>query len=425
MNERKITINTTDEYEKFIIKEMEKLKKNNPDVLVYEVDISNYHNILSLDLFKDLRSVDAIKKDILNYLEEHYSSGDEAFIKIIIDNIMKKFKPDIKIIEEDYLSWEYDDFINQLISDYVVYEYDLDEILENTDLFLNLFSYQYGNINTGGKTLQRAIDALIKLYSDEGYDPYYKFKDNEELKKFLSRDIFLEKLFKSQGYEFKDLGDKEKVDNSIFLTSFLSEIKNNDFTGYTFFTFLVKMNGKDYLYNLRDTNKVLVLKPNDFLKCGLFDPYNNSSSLLEVVLEKPFEISIDFFNLQIQVEDRDKSLNLGDYTPKYELILLPENWYEDFYFKFNEDKLKSKYEAFKLEWILDSGYTMKDFINVLDEIYKDKIENSDTECSPSEILNEFESDYGFDWDIYPSYKEWFDNEFLEENYQNDYERLKY
>lgn len=63
-----------------------------------------------------------------------------------------------------------------------------------------------------------------------------------------------------------------------------------------------------------------------------------------------------------------------------------------------------KYKEFKLEWMLDHGYTLEDLISVLASIQEE------TGAELVEVFSDFEEEFGFNSDIYPSYDEWLDND---------------
>lgn len=85
---------------------------------------------------------------------------------------------------------------------------------------------------------------------------------------------------------------------------------------------------------------------------------------------------------------------------------------------------RQQYEKFKLQWMLEHGYTLTDFVKILDEIAKEsknnakESENNDEEGENNESVFKyyytFESDIGFNGELYPSFHEWFINE------RNDY-----
>lgn len=68
--------------------------------------------------------------------------------------------------------------------------------------------------------------------------------------------------------------------------------------------------------------------------------------------------------------------------------------------------LRQQYERFKLQWMVDHGYTLTDFVKILDEIAEESADNE----SVFEYYDAFESDIGFNGELYPSFYEWFNNE---------------
>ena len=82
-----------------------------------------------------------------------------------------------------------------------------------------------------------------------------------------------------------------------------------------------------------------------------------------------------------------------------------------------EEKAKRmKYEEFKLKWMLNHGYTLRDLFDTLDDYSKGYAYRYDSYPSISELEEDF-FEGGFHGEIYPSYEEWLDNE--EEEDYND------
>lgn len=68
-----------------------------------------------------------------------------------------------------------------------------------------------------------------------------------------------------------------------------------------------------------------------------------------------------------------------------------------------------KYEQFKLQWMLDHGYSLSDLMRSLQEFQCDDPEDSDRISTPiSELFDEWESDIGFRSEIWPCRDEWED-----------------
>ena len=91
-----------------------------------------------------------------------------------------------------------------------------------------------------------------------------------------------------------------------------------------------------------------------------------------------------------------------------------------------------QYELFKLQWMIDHGYTLREIMAGLDQYMNERIDdlserieeygedcdiNAD-DLKPSTIFDEWELDSGFaGGEIYPCFEEWFDNEGSFDNYE--------
>lgn len=74
-----------------------------------------------------------------------------------------------------------------------------------------------------------------------------------------------------------------------------------------------------------------------------------------------------------------------------------------------EKARRLKYEKFKLNWMLDHEYTLKDLFNILENYSNDYACHCELYPSVSELKEVF-SKKGFYGDIYPSFEEWLENE---------------
>lgn len=85
----------------------------------------------------------------------------------------------------------------------------------------------------------------------------------------------------------------------------------------------------------------------------------------------------------------------------------------DFFFCRSEERdkihMQKEYENYKLEWMLDHGFNLKDLVNILDEINKD-VKDEGSEITPSACLDCIEHWNGFDGELWASYPEWLANE---------------
>ena len=77
-----------------------------------------------------------------------------------------------------------------------------------------------------------------------------------------------------------------------------------------------------------------------------------------------------------------------------------------------EENLKRReYQKFQLQWMIDHGFTLEDLIREL-TVYAQDCELE----TPIDVIFEYwESDVGFDAEIYPCYDEWLLNEGAEFN----------
>lgn len=115
-------------------------------------------------------------------------------------------------------------------------------------------------------------------------------------------------LFRSQGYSIYDICDRNKVSSSKFLTSFYNELNNLVLENGGFLSFLIKIDAEDY-FGLLEGNNKLVFNGDT---CGLFDPVRGGGSILDIELEKPFEMYVlnpnkddMFYNSWLQIAESE------------------------------------------------------------------------------------------------------------------------
>lgn len=71
---------------------------------------------------------------------------------------------------------------------------------------------------------------------------------------------------------------------------------------------------------------------------------------------------------------------------------------------------EKKYEQFKLQWMIDHGYTLKDLIHELETMRQE----SDPDMSLESIFNDWEFGYGFGSEIWPCFGEYMECEGAQE-----------
>lgn len=72
------------------------------------------------------------------------------------------------------------------------------------------------------------------------------------------------------------------------------------------------------------------------------------------------------------------------------------------------------YNAYQLNWMIEHGYSLFDFVQSLDEYIEDNDINS-----VQDLYNDWEHEYGFNNSLYASYSEFCDNELLDDEYMKN------
>lgn len=69
------------------------------------------------------------------------------------------------------------------------------------------------------------------------------------------------------------------------------------------------------------------------------------------------------------------------------------------------------YEAFKLQWMIDHGYTIPDLIKHLELMVDEDLNGSDMPTSLQNLFSDWEYGFGFDGSIWPCYQEFLENDY--------------
>lgn len=75
------------------------------------------------------------------------------------------------------------------------------------------------------------------------------------------------------------------------------------------------------------------------------------------------------------------------------------------------DITKIAYEKYKLDWMIQHGYTLKDLITELENMREE-----DEDASLETLFEDWEDEYGFDSEIWACYDEFMDIEFYDSEY---------
>lgn len=233
---------------------------------------------------------------------ETYDKYESALLDELYDN---NFEYEGELVENIWQSWKgrYDDLFEKLSDDdeqylydcflsYVTIDYNVRDLIDKGNLHVNIMPYQDDNLNAEGGCLHRTLDYLWKSANGS----------LEEDDEYVESPV-LTKLFKSQGYGLPNI-DWESDDP--FIKSFYQEMLNADieYTYSHFMVFLAEMSIEDY-YKLRNGESKMIFRSGT---CGIFDAVQGSGSVLEVGLQKPFEIDFSkeeddcFEGSRIQVE---------------------------------------------------------------------------------------------------------------------------
>lgn len=256
-------MNKTNKLTKLIENEIQ--KGNTPELYVNyndEININDYQ----LDSLSN-------KDDFISEIYENFYSNDIDYycISDYIDYLLtlKEFK---EFTKNDFYTYE----IYQLMSENI--DFQIDKLLNNTNLNAYFFPNQQENLNTEGFTLYDNISNLLN--------------DTQEKSEKITP--ILKSLFTSQGYKLEDLKNDNLIKNSKFLQSFRNEFENLN-SDACILTILLKMNLNDF-FNIYDNEKTVTINKNTTL--GLYDATSGGGSCFEIELEKNFSFKIkkDYFN---------------------------------------------------------------------------------------------------------------------------------
>lgn len=294
---------------------------------------------LSCDYITKFKSLEDMQADFEN---ENFIAISERVLEITNSIFIRFIKEEASYLYEDELDMFFDFSLGQESIDYIesfdekfsketidnlkdlflIYTYIKENInfktfgslLSSTKLFINVMPFQRENFNTEGGLF---VELFISMYN----------QDKDGIKEALknididSQENVIDMLFRSQGYSIYDICDRNKISSSKFLTSFYNELNNLVLENGGFLSFLLKIDAEDYFRLLEGNNKLIFSSGT----CGLFDPVRGAGSILEIELEKPFEMYAlnpnkddMFYNSWLQVA---KSENYGyDIVDVYGLI---------------------------------------------------------------------------------------------------------
>ena len=135
-----------EEFTKFV-KERIKIMKNN-DPKRFTIDkYWNYNEKIDPNFFTELKSPDVIEDEIFDDIYFY----DDYIREIALDEIKNAITETKVKIPTELLNTYLDDdteFVEECIEEFIDINYNIDNLLKNTELKINLFPYQNQNINT-------------------------------------------------------------------------------------------------------------------------------------------------------------------------------------------------------------------------------------------------------------------------------------
>ena len=278
-------------------------EKINPELVSEFKTLDKLKEFLEEEWFDSIiiRCDEVANELFYDFASDQCDYGDEIIDYFLDEDLYCESRDSVGTYDEDMN----DKFSNELRELYDIHEYirenmNVDAVsnsIEATKLKLNIMPNQRKNLNTEGLYFINLFKAML----DRDVD------DIKKAKKELKENV-IEDLFKSQGYELVDICDDEKINESKFLSTFYAELSCLRIDAGGFLVFLTELGLKDY-YRLLNNEISINFERGT---CGIFDPVFGGGSILELVLERPFEIKAftkdkndRFYDSWIQIEDAD------------------------------------------------------------------------------------------------------------------------
>lgn len=133
-----------------------------------------------------------------------------------------------------------------------------------------------------------------------------------------------------------------------------------------------------------------------------------------VKIMKENEIDHHESDLYLKVNENSKKL-VEEYYFKVNVTTFVDQinnelWF-DIPFAWYDIKAYEEYKKYKMQWMIDHGYNLDDVINTMQEMYEEGDHHGKKGSSPLNLFLDFEQSYGFDYNIYPCFEEWYNNEY--------------
>lgn len=219
-------------------------------------------------------------KDFLEYIEENknntdYSNCEKPYVEMMKDFLFEQDDSSMHYFEQDCY-----DAVKEVIRNY------FDETIGSEE-----FEDLYDN----------ATEAELAVYeADEGFlnPENFSTENIDEIAELLGEDNEfpdpINWLIQSQGYEYTDLFDSAKVENSKFLKALISELCDNTDRIEGSLAFRFQNVPIEDAVNI-ETSKKNILVPSENVEVGIFDCVDGSATgVMEIPLEKEAVIPRDW-----------------------------------------------------------------------------------------------------------------------------------
>ena len=259
-----------------------------------------------------------IEDGVYEYLYDlNYSTLDEIKDDLV-ERVMKKYSD-----YDDEYSYDYEELqlgLREMIDHYFNIDLNEKEIIENTDIE-ELDIFLISNNET-------ALEDEIDLIND--FSSYKALQAGLEDVGSFQPLVF---LIQSQGYEVEDLYDKEKVENSKFLKSLQTELKELPEGGGGSIVFSkINVNLEEAL-NIEQSNENIII-PKDGMYVGIHNVVLGYGSLLDIKLEKDIILNRENARVMSDVSEKregyliQETFGLIDTEPNVNFKLTNEKGFE-------------------------------------------------------------------------------------------------
>lgn len=299
---------------------VQELYEENGDLFIVEA-YWDYNEELSPSMLHNCNSKADLEDELYDWNVDYFAEVEYYAIERIYDEL------DIDI--NDYEDIE--DELREIARDYISHDINLKDLSRLSRFKMDLIPMQEENLDSEGGKLSEELCAMENslLLLRDGEEEYnkkngYWYIDIDTAREYKPSTL-IKSLFDSQGYEYTDLIDSEKVENSKFLDSFLTELVNRNPGGGQFLTILINGDLETYFDIIEENAKTITVYPEEYLTIGLVGLATGGGSTLAITLEKPW--TIDLKDVEIQIEG--SSYNYG-YTVDSIYGLIGQAWTDNF-----------------------------------------------------------------------------------------------